>query len=458
MVQVLVVDDEPGIEDGIVQYFKEKKRDKEFKFEFALNGVEAQKVLKKSGKIEVIISGIGLVEKDGLDFVKLCQEMHPDAERIFISGDNDIDNIRRGMQQGAFDFLVKPLDLKDLESSIEKAVGHVKRKREVRELKRKNDLLSRYNKGQENKIIGIEHLDEIVQVSAAMFHNMKEGVIITDSSGVIVAVNPGFELITGYSLKEVLGKKASVLKSNRHDEDFYKSLWKTLLEKGVWRGEVWNRKKNGEIYPETLSIVRIENLNGEVDMYAGVFSDISGQKEQEEAIQRRAFHDPLTDLPNRLLFLDRLETAIEHAIRKSSILAVVFLDLDNFKNVNNTSGHKAGDEILMDVSLFLNSSFRNTDTVSRYGGDKFVVILDELHDEKEGEEIIKSTLYNFSQFYKEEVKQWKISLSLGICFYPDQATSPEALIENADEAMYVAKKKGKNGYSIFEPSMSKDKG
>ena len=291
--------------------------------------------------------------------------------------------------------------------------------------------------------------EENQKLAAIVFDSVTEGIIITDSEEVIQWVNPAFSSVTQYSYEEVIGKKPSILKSGRHDKEFYEKMWASINGSGHWAGEVWNRKKDGEIYPEWLSIVAIKDSFSRVAQYAAVFSDITKRKEYEKLIEFKAYHDPLTELPNRLLFFDRLDLALADAERNKSRFAVLFIDLDGFKLVNDEHGHDTGDELLKMVAEKISGSIRKADTVARLGGDEFIVLLPHLSHVDDGDKIAGKILLSVREIKDVNGMSISISASIGISMYPDNGLEGKILVKKADDAMYVAKQAGKNHYSHY---------
>jgi len=296
--------------------------------------------------------------------------------------------------------------------------------------------------------------EQQLKLFGMVFEHALEGISITDRHGAIIAVNPSFSTITGFEPEEVLGKNPRVLKSDRHDAGFYKDMWKVLKERGAWHGEIWNRRKNGESYPEILSISSIRDENGDVSHYVAVFHDISDMKLKDQQIEHQAYHDALTGLPNRALAQDRLGVALAHAGRDKTKVAVLYLDLDNFKNVNDSFGHAKGDVLIQEVAKQLQIHFKNADTVARLGGDEFLLIFEEVGSEHEVAEIAEKVLRAFDApffIYDQEVE---ISPSIGVTMFPDDGETPGELIKNADMAMYQSKANGKNSYFLFTKEMN----
>lgn len=291
------------------------------------------------------------------------------------------------------------------------------------------------------------HRMKILQ--SAVFHGLGEAVMITNRENKIITVNDSFTRITGYPLEEVAGKKPSVLSSGRHDKSFYETMWANLLESGVWQGEIWNRKKNGSIYPEWLTIKTLKTESGNITNYIGIFSDRSSYKEKEEYIKFLAFHDNLTGLPNRVLMEDRLSLAIAHAHRTSQKVAVLFMDLDRFKNINDSLGHTAGDLLLMETAKRLLGLIRSDDTVARQGGDEFVIILQDIQSPQDVAHIAQKILDAVSEKMTLGSNVMNVSSSIGISLFPDDGETSDHLIRNADTAMYHAKEQGRSNFQFF---------
>ena len=283
-----------------------------------------------------------------------------------------------------------------------------------------------------------------------------DGIIITDDKGVIQSVNPKFTQVTGYTADEVIGKSTRLLSSGRHSLDFYNHMWNEMFHSGYWQGEIWNRRKNGEVYPEWLTITAIYDDLGQISQFAAIFSDITDRKKDEERIRRLAFFDDLTGVANRRLFQDRLEQAIANAHRHQHRLAVLFLDLDMFKRINDSLGHIVGDEVLKVVAGRLAHTVREGDSVARLGGDEFTVMVPEL-ESVEGlmalAERINSALCEPITVGGHELY---ISGSIGISIYPDDGRNPDELIKNADAAMYRVKADGRGSYHRYTDALHHD--
>jgi diguanylate cyclase (GGDEF)-like protein/PAS domain S-box-containing protein len=297
-------------------------------------------------------------------------------------------------------------------------------------------------------------VEQQLKLFAKVFENALEGITITDAGGDIIAVNRAFTDITGYEAAEAIGKNPKLLKSDRHDDAFYRDMWQSLRERGSWVGEIWNRRKNGEAYPEILSISSIYGSDGNATHYVAVFHDITDMKRKEEQIRHQAYHDALTGLPNRSLANDRLEMAILHAKRVGTKVALFFLDLDHFKKVNDSLGHAFGDRLLQKAGKRLLEIVREEDTVARLGGDEFLVIAVGISSEQQLIELAERLVGCFAYPFQVDRHELHITFSIGITLYPDDGENIADLTRNADVAMYQAKQQGRNSYSLFTPELS----
>jgi len=285
---------------------------------------------------------------------------------------------------------------------------------------------------------------------ATAFHSAHDGITLTDASGNILDVNPAFSRITGWERSEVIGHNPRVLKSGRHDREFYEAMWKSINETDSWRGEIWNRNKYGEIYPELLSISAVRDSAGTLTNYVAVFSDIGRLKAQEKQLTQMAYYDSLTDLPNRTLLADRLIQGIAQTTRSGSLMAICYLDLDGFKPINDTWGHSAGDRVLIEIANRLRQIMRGGDTVARLGGDEFVLLLLGFTDQSECEEAIKRLLREIALPLAVLPEPVSISASVGVTYFPLDNEDPDTLLRHADQAMYRAKQAGKNCHLVFD--------
>jgi diguanylate cyclase (GGDEF)-like protein/PAS domain S-box-containing protein len=290
--------------------------------------------------------------------------------------------------------------------------------------------------------------------AAAVFANTAEGVAITDPQGMILNVNEAFTRITGYSRAEVIGQSPRLLSSGRHPKHYYQSMWKSLIKTGQWRGEIWNRRRDGTIYPQLLTISSVLDENHQPHRYVGVFADISALKESEERLTYLAHHDVLTGLPNRLLFNERLGHSIKRAVLHNSGLALVFVDLDRFKHVNDSIGHNAGDKLLVKLASRLRTTVRAEDTISRISGDEFIVLLEDVVTSEQAIVAVEKLMTAFDNPFDLEGKLMNMTASMGISLLPRDAIDGETLLRNADSAMYKAKEDGRNTYQFYTREMT----
>jgi diguanylate cyclase (GGDEF)-like protein/PAS domain S-box-containing protein len=295
--------------------------------------------------------------------------------------------------------------------------------------------------------------EEELKLAAQVFEHAGEGVLVTDENNRIIAANPAFTRITGYTLAEVQGKDPRMFASGRHDKEFYRAMWQSLAGEGFWQGEIWDRNKNGEIHAKHLTISVIRGGNGRVQRYVALFTDITQKKQSEELIWTQANFDALTGLPNRQMFHDRLEQESKKSHRTGKPMALLLVDLDRFKEVNDTLGHHKGDMLLVDAAQRIVSCVRESDTVARLGGDEFVVILSELDDVDSVDRIAQELVDAMAKSFKLGPDEVYVSASIGISLYPADATRLDDLLKNADQAMYSAKNGGRNRFCYFTPDM-----
>jgi diguanylate cyclase (GGDEF)-like protein/PAS domain S-box-containing protein len=290
-----------------------------------------------------------------------------------------------------------------------------------------------------------KYVDDL-QLAASIFDTASEAMLVTDPDNRIITVNPAFTATTGYTLSEVAGKNPSVLSSGKQGAEFYRKMWNDLDTVGHWSGELWNKRKNGELYAEWLSVNVLFNENASKRMHVAIFSDVTEKKQADEIIWKHANYDLLTQLPNRRMFRNRLEHEIKMAHRTGRSLALLFIDLDKFKEVNDTLGHEAGDLLLVKVSERLLASVRESDTVARMGGDEFTAILPQIDAPGDAERVARAIVESMSKPFDLNGKTVDISASVGIAAYPADAKDMDTLLTQADMAMYVAKAKGRGRY------------
>ncbi|MEW8062157.1 MAG: EAL domain-containing protein [Candidatus Thiodiazotropha sp.] len=378
---------------------------------------------------DLILCDWHLPQFSGQRALSLLRQQDLDIPFIIVSGGIGEEAAVDALRQGANDYV-----LKDRPARLGEAVRRVLVDKQLRMAHR--------------------IAEEKLRLADRAFQNTAEGITVTDASGNIVSTNPAFEAITGYSHEEVLGQNPRVLKSGHHPDTFYNEMWDTLLLTGHWRGEIWNRRKNGDAYPEWLTISAVKDGNDETTHYVGVFTDISQIKEAQDQINFLAHHDALTRLPNRALFRERFDHALMHARRENASIALLFLDLDRFKTVNDTLGHPVGDQVLLEVSKRMNQIVRASDTLARLGGDEFVLLLEEQTDAQHAAVVARKLLDLFSRPMIIGEHELVVTASIGITLYPNDGEDSDKLIRHADRAMYDAKQQGRNTYRFFTQALT----
>lgn len=391
----------------------------------ASDGEEALKLFKRY-RPRLVLADVILPGMNGLELTEAIRTIDSNAQIILTSGVNSWQN-REGKLETLLDlainkFLPKPVTGERLLETIQNC---------------------------------LDQYDEInnLHMSASVFITSPLAMTVTDANRNIIAVNPAFTTITGYSEEEVLGCNPRILGSGRHDSFFYKQMWQAMETTNNWSGEIWNRRKSGELFLEWINITCIRDDTGKITHYASVFSDITQRAVAEEKIRHLAHHDALTNLPNRVLLYDRLGQALLQAQREQTQLAVVYLDVDHFKNVNDTMGHTVGDELICIVATALQQAIRETDTVCRLGGDEFAILLPDVGSAEMAGRLVGKIFSAASRSYQVANKDLRIGISMGISLYPRDGETIETLIKRADSAMYLAKKKGRNNYQFFDLSL-----
>jgi diguanylate cyclase (GGDEF)-like protein/PAS domain S-box-containing protein len=421
---VLVVDDNADMRGYLCRLL----RDAGYRVCAASEGAAALAVCE-SGPPDLVIADVMMPVMGGLELLDRLRadEDTADVPIMLLSALATEQFRSEGVRSGADDIVMKPFHAAELLVRVE-AVLH-------RAAERKR-------------------ADAQLRQAAAVFSGTNEAVIIADPERRIVAVNAAYTRITGFSAEEVIGLNPSVQKSDRHDAEFYNSLWQTLEVRGYWEGQIWNRRKNGEIYPAWENISAVRNSRREISHYVAVFSDIGSMKATEERLAHMAHHDALTDLPNRLLFSARLEQALAHGARHGKRIGLLLLDLDRFKLVNDTLGHAVGDQLLQAVAERLRNCVRAEDTVARLGGDEFAVVLEEMSHASDASFVAEKILEKINAPLVVEGKELTTSSSIGISIYPENARTAGDLVKAADAAMYRAKQHGRHAFEFYTPNLT----
>jgi diguanylate cyclase (GGDEF)-like protein/PAS domain S-box-containing protein len=304
--------------------------------------------------------------------------------------------------------------------------------------------------------ISAQKADERAKQALMAFDSTAEGIMVTDAKARIVAVNQAFTRITGYSESDVIGKTPKILHSGRHDVAFFREMRRQIKTQGHWQGEIWNRRKNGEIHPEWLTIYAVKDEENRIFRQVASYSDISANKHAQDRLHSLANRDPLTNLPNRRLLIELMGHALRRAERDSSMIAVLFVDLDRFKAINDTLGHLVGDKLLLEVAKRLAGAIRDSDTVARLGGDEFLVMMYGLHSREEAALVAKKLLLSLQVGFHVDGRELYVGASIGISVYPSDASSVDDLIKMADIAMYQVKNSGKNNYCYYSHDFSRN--
>ena len=423
--KVLAVDDDPTL---LVLLEAALSQDA-FAVTVTNDGEEALRLLKSSS-FDIVLLDVEMPGRSGFEICESIRQTHgADMPVIMITGHDDLSSIDKAYHSGATDFVSKPINWALL--------GY-----RLRYVLRTFDTVRSLNEA-----------DTKLRLAASVFVNSYEGMIITDSRNVIIDVNPAFSRITGFSREESIGKTPKILTSGHHNSEFYANMRESLEIQDFWQGEIWNRRKNGDIFPEMLSISAVRDADGNVQNFTGIFSDISMIKTYEAELQRVAYYDMLTGVPNRRLLADRLTRATARARRYNKSLAVCYLDLDEFKPVNDKFGHAAGDQLLITVTERLRTILRAEDTLARLGGDEFVLLFTDLVQFDETLVVLDRILGTISRPVQINGTEISVSASIGVTLFPADDSDDETLLRHADQAMYRAKEEGKNRYCFFEQEL-----
>lgn len=431
-IPILVVDDTPVdllalhavLDDGNYRWVE------------AQSGEQVLDILLEQHDFALILMAVQLPGMNGYDTVDMIKTRQQCASIpvIFLTANSQ--GAQRSYASGVVDYITKPYNPDLLRSKVHGFAEIYRVQQQLRKEIHKRRTAERQ-----------------LRLASKVFEHSGEGMIITDQHAVIQAVNRAFEEISGYSREEAIGHKPSMLSSGRHTQDFYRDLWRTIEAQGAWEGEIYNRRKNGEIYPEWLKIVAIKDAAGKVTNYIGSFSDISSHTSAKQRLYHLAHYDNVTELPNRLLFNETLKRELINAKRRKSIVAVFFLDLDHFKNVNDTLGHAAGDVLLKEAALRLLQCKRDNDMVARMGGDEFTGMLVDLIHPEDAAIVAGRMLKELAEPFTLGDETVHVSGSIGLSIYPNDGQDVETLTRNADAAMYHAKELGRNNYQFYTEAL-----
>jgi len=421
--RVLVVDDQAINIQSLYRIFE-----KDCQVLMATTGPRAL-VLCEQQQPDVVLLDVMM---PGMDGHQVCSALkaHPrtaDIPVIFVTAQHEPADEAKGLALGAVDFISKPFHAEVVRARV---MTHLA-------LKAKTDQLRANEEG--------------LELAASVFTHAREGIMITNVRGTILDVNDSFVRITGYGRDEVIGQNPRILKSGQQSPEFYAEMWQTISKQGHWSGELWNRNKRGELYAELLTISAVMDERGLPRHFVALFTDITPMKVYQKRLEDLARFDTLTGLANRMSLADRLQLAIAQSDRRQSPLAVVFLDLDGFKQVNDQHGHDTGDAVLVQVSRRMKAVLRDGDTLARMGGDEFVAVLVDIGQAGDCRPVVERLLLAASEPMAVGSLTLQVSASVGVTVYPQDPAEAEVLIRHADQAMYIAKQAGKNQFHCYTP-------
>jgi diguanylate cyclase (GGDEF)-like protein/PAS domain S-box-containing protein len=420
--KILVVDDDPTAR----LLMRAALQKAGFQVQVAVGGADALRQFSRD-PFDMVMLDVDMPDISGM---KVCRELRTQGGEhlpiVMVTGMDDVDSVHAAYQCGATDFIAKPINW----AMMGHRANHL-----LRAARTQSELIQAHSRS---------------QLAASVFTHAREGILITDAHGSIMEVNDTFTHITGYARAEVIGKNPRLLKSERHAAAFYTDMWEALLRDGHWAGEIWNRRKNGDTYADMRTISAVRDAAGKIVNYVALFSDITAMKVQQRQLELIAHYDSLTGLPNRVLLADRLQQAMAQALRRKHCMALVFLDLDGFKEVNDQHGHAMGDQLLQSVSQRLKLALRDGDTLARIGGDEFVAVLVDLEHAHDFEPVVQRMLHAAAEPICVDDTVMRVTASMGVTIYPQDSAQADVLIRHADQAMYASKQAGKNRYRLFD--------
>lgn len=436
---VLVVDDEPEV---LASVRRQLRRD--FRVLTANDANEALELLGRES-VQVIVSDQHMPQVSGVELLAQVRERFPKTTRIMLTGYADLKAVIGSVNSGQiFRYITKPWNPAEIRAIVKDAGERshllVENERLIDELRRANQELE----------MRVEQRTQALAVSEQRYRSIVEGtrdpVMLVDANEMIVAVNPAFTRVTGFTIEESLGQRPDFIASGRHPPEFYRAMQRELLRNGAWRGPIWNRRKNGGLYVQRLSVTVEKTTSGEPVSFIYVYTDLDEEGQVLDQLWIDAHHDPLTGLPNRTLLMDRLKTGLQHGNRLARKLAVLFLDLDGFKPINDTYGHAVGDELLRVISDRIRKQLRDGDTVARIGGDELVVLLEDVSGSEQVGEVRRGLVRAIEAPVATDAATIRVGVSIGHAIYPDDGAEAEPLLALADAAMY-ADKRARQGLS-----------
>jgi len=451
-IHLLLVEDDLTDQLGFKRFIKKEN----LPYDYDISGSVAEAIdALANDTFDIIITDHALGDGTAFDLFEYIPAVTP---IIFVTGNGNEDTAVKALKNGASDYLTKDIDgsyLKLLPHIIDNVLKSKSAEVELENYRNHLEKMVQERTIELNKEIKQrKKIEQQLRLLAVTFET-HEAIVITDKNATVLRVNKAFTDLTGYSSKDIVGNNMSMLKSSVQNAEYYSQMWEQLIKTGQFQGEVWNLRKTGEIYPEWLTITAIVNGKGKTTHYVGNLADISKQKNAEIEIKKLAFYDPLTGLANRRLLLDRIERECAVAKRNNYFGSVIFIDLDNFKQLNDNFGHQVGDELLVQVAKRLSATLRDADTASRFGGDEFIVLLHA--NESTYETAMENALAVASKIqrvlndvYNLNGQEHLFTASIGVAVFSKLALDSESIINQADKAMYTSKKTGRNSINIYQ--------
>ena len=438
---LLLIDDDESVRMSFRAYLE----DCGYRVLVASNGRAGLELFHQQ-PVDLILADLRMPEVNGLQVLEQVSRESPETPVIVISGMGTLADSVEALRLGAWDYLIKPVqEMAALAHAVSQALEKARLRRENREYREHLEYLVDERTGELRlRTEEARRSAEKLQIFSLAVEQSASAVVITDRKGRVEYVNRKFTEVTGYLSEEVIGQSMRLLKSEQMPAELFSELWSTISAGRVWRGELLNRRKSGDYYWDYVTITPIVSDAGEITHYLAIQDDITIRKEQERRLIHQANHDSLTGLPNRLLALDRLKQAVARSKRESAKGALMYLDLDGFKEINDQHGHETGDRLLVAVAARLKDCVRETDTVARIGGDEFLVILQGLESMEHSAYLAEKIHSLFLEPVSIDNRQFAITVSIGITYFPDDSRDPRELLRNADAAMYQAKQAGHN--------------